>query len=100
MNSLHNQPPSPPLRSILGAYLNIEDYDLDGLSEWCGKADFTIPRVREFKEQLLAAVKQPGLVTPQVYQSWTANRDFATQEELQEHLKEVWNACFPAEAIK
>ena len=88
------------LENTLGAYLIIEDYDIDDLAGWCRKYWPAAPRAREFKEQLRAAIQQPGLVSPQTYRSWTADPRFPTQEQLQEHLKEVWMACFPGEAVE
>ena len=88
------------LETILSGSLNADSYDLDELADWCLKACPGTPLGRAFKEQLHAVLMEPGLLTPKTYQYWTSDCSFRTQEKLQNHLKEVWNTCFPDEAIE
>ena len=98
MNSQNNS--ETALETILSGSLNADSYDLDELADWCLKACPGTPLGRAFKEQLHAALLEPGLLTTKKYQHWTSDCRLQTQEKLQEHLKEVWNTCFPDECIK
>ncbi len=87
------------LEKILTTYLLGETYDLDGLASWCQKAYPEIMSCCEFRKQLLDAINQKGLVSPKTYERWTDDESYPTQEMLQRHFKEIWNACFPDEAV-
>ena len=83
------------LEKTFGAHLLVDDYDPDSLVEWCRKNFPDQERGRQFKEELRAAIIYPGKITPQTYESWTADDSFDTQQKIQSHLEEIWEACFP-----
>lgn len=94
----HPQPKSV-LQSIISAHLNVEAYAFDELAQWCRAAGDRSPRSREFKKQLHSVVKRPGQITPETYERWTCDDKLETQEAVDKRFKDLWNACFPAEAI-
>lgn len=87
------------LQEILSENLLADAYDLRFLAEWCKKSYPGLEICREFRNQLLDAIQHPGLVSPKTYEAWTDDDSYPTQELLHEHLKEIWNACFPDEAM-
>lgn len=97
MNRIHNS--LTTLQEILSENLLADAYDLRFLAEWCKKSYPGLEICCEFRKQLLDAINHPGLVSPKTYESWTDDDSYPTQELLQEHFKEVWNACFPTEAV-
>lgn len=86
--------------SILSGYLNAEVDDLDSLAHWCQNTPPKAPHAMEFKEQLRSAINNPGEISPKTYLKWTCDDQYGTQAEVQNRLTEIWNACFPAEAIR
>lgn len=89
----------PVLEEMISSHLNIEAYAFDELSEWCREAWPSSQLARDFKEQLRAAISNPGLITPQIYRAWTSDDNLETQEAVDSRLKELWNSCFPGEHI-
>ncbi|WP_395746545.1 hypothetical protein [Prosthecobacter sp.] len=87
------------LREKLRANLLGEVYDLEGLADWCQRAYPKIASCCEFRKELLDAINYPGLVSPKAYENWTDDDSYPTQELLQAHFREIWNACFPDEAM-
>lgn len=84
------------LEAVISTFLNVEDYDLESVAKWARRQD--LPEVsREkrdhFKTELEHALKEGGTVTPQLFEKWTFV-DLETQDEVQEHLQEVWDVCF------
>jgi len=90
----------PALEEMISSHLNIEAYAFDELAEWCRKAWPATQLARDFKKQLQAAINNPGQITPQIYRSWTSDDNLETQEAVNTRLDELWNACFPDEAIE
>lgn len=85
------------LRDILEVNLHVETGFLQELAQWCkdslpSHASFS--EVQAFKKQLLNALNEPGVVTPELYESWTDDDSYPTQEAVQQRLQEIWNACF------
>ncbi|MDI1313283.1 hypothetical protein [Prosthecobacter sp.] len=91
--------PKPALESLISSHLNVEAYALKELARWCRAAWPSSSRAREFKEQLRNAINTPGLITPEMYEKWTSDDKLETQEAVNMRLKDLWNACFPAESI-
>ncbi len=83
---------------MISAYLDHDTYLLEKLALWCRNASPASQLAVEFKQQLSAALEHPGLVNPQTYEKWTGE-DMEAQGDVQERLKEIWNTCFPEEAI-
>lgn len=71
----------------------------DELAQWCRAAGDRSPRAREFKRQLHPVVGQPGQITPEVYERWTSDDKLETQAAVDKRFRDLWNACFPTEAI-
>ena len=87
------------IRRKFRAYLFVEEHGFDALANWCRKSYPHLESCREFRDQLWTAIEHPGTITPQIYETWTFDDSFTTQEEVQAHLKKVWSACFPDEAL-
>ncbi len=87
------------LQRILQSNLLVEAYDPEDLADWCVKSYPALESCREFREQLLAAIQHPGLISPETYELWTLDERFPTQEQLQVHFKDIWNMCFPDDTI-
>lgn len=87
------------LKEILSASLLVEGYDLEGLADWCKRSYPSLVRCREFKKQLLDAIQNPGLVSPNTYEQWTLDEDYPTQELLQDHFRNIWSQCFPNDLV-
>lgn len=77
----------------------MDAYDPEGLADWCQRSYPALKICQEFRKQLLDAIQHPGLVSPKAYEIWTHDEHYPTQELLQAHLKNIWNMCFPDEAI-
>lgn len=92
--------PKTTLQRILTNNLLVEAYDPESLADWCKRSYPALESCREFRRQLLDAIQHPGLVSPKNYELWTLDDGFPTQELLQSHLKDIWNMCFPDEALK
>lgn len=88
------------LQEILSENLLADAYDLNFLADWCKKSYPGLGICREFKKQLHHAIQHPGLVSPKAYEIWTSDEDYPTQELLQAHFKNIWNMCFPEEALE
>lgn len=97
MNSPSEQ--LPELKQTFTAYLLGECYDLKSLARWCQVNWPKIPCTQDFRQQLRTAIENRGILTPQTYERWTDDDSYPTQDKLQDHLKEIWNACFPAEKL-
>lgn len=88
----------PSVQDLIATYLNIDIDEPEALERRCRRLEATNARVQEFKVVLKAALDEPGLVTPWMYEAWTHGHDeYDTQDKLQAHLLEIWNLCFPAE---
>jgi len=87
------------LQEIFATYLLAEAYEPQDLAAWCRKSYPSLERCRDFREQLLEAIRHPGLVSPKTYELWTLDDGCPTQELLQAHFKKIWNLCFSDEAI-
>jgi len=98
MNPTEHQ--TTALRSRLTTYLTADVFDPERLAEWCQRTYPDVESCREFREQLLCAIQQPGLVTPKNYEGWTGDDDYSTQDQLQAHFKNIWNMCFPHEVVE
>lgn len=85
------------LKKVFESYLDHDIYDLDSLASWCQRSSSNPLRVT-FKQQLSAAIEHSGLLSPQIFESWT-NVSIDGQAEMQSLLKSIWNECFPREAI-
>lgn len=92
--------PRSILQRTLSAYLFVENYSFDELVRWCQDAKSDSVTVDEFKAALRCAVRKTINITPEVYERWTHDDSLETQEAVDKRLKELWNACFPAEAIR
>ncbi len=90
----------PALEEIISSHLNIEAYAFDELAEWCRESWQNSSLLQDFKEQLRSAIHSPGTITPKIYRAWTDDDNLETQEAVDARLKELWNACFPDEAIE
>ncbi len=88
------------LQRILTASLVVEGYDPEGLADWCKRSYPALESCREFRRQLLDAIQHPGIVSPKTYELWTFDESYPTQELLQAHFKNIWNMCFPDEALE
>ena len=85
------------LQSRLSAYLNVEAQWLDELASWCQNPNLPeagIKAMQEFKTELKQALDMPGTITPALYERWTDDSSYETQEEVQQRLQEIWDACF------
>lgn len=92
--------PEPALQDMLSSHLDVGAYALDELAGWCKKAWPASQLAREFKTQLKEVINHPGVITPEIYKRWTNDDGFESQEDLNGHLVEVWNACFPEEPFQ
>jgi len=88
------------LQEIFTDNLLTDVYDPEGLADWCQRSYPTLKICQEFRRQLLDVIQHPGLISPKTYEAWTLDERFATQELLQSHLKDIWNMCFPDEAVE
>jgi hypothetical protein len=96
---MKSSPESPTaLQTLLSANLDVEAYDLEEFANWCKACLPSSSLVHDFKSQLQHAIDKPGLVTPKLYRAWTSDASFKSQDQLQAHLKEIWNMCFPDDA--
>lgn len=89
----------PALEELFTSHLLGESYDLNELARWCQEQWPKLPFAHEFREQLRTAIDKPGILDPRNYARWTDDNSYRTQEQLQDHLKGIWNACFPAEKL-
>lgn len=86
------------LEDLIINYLTPDIYDPESLAERCQRSWPKNAELRVFKVMLKAALDEPGLVTPQMYDHWTGGDDsYDTQAKLQAHLQYLWNLCFPSE---
>lgn len=85
------------VQSRLSAYLNVEAQSLEELASWCSNPNLPETGTQlmlAFKEELKQALGQPGTVTPDLYERWTDDSSYETQEEVQQRLQAIWDACF------
>lgn len=75
--------------------LDHDVYNLPLLAEW---ARGPYARQAEFKEQLQACLRQPGLLPVEEFEQWT-NLAMDDQDDLQRTLVKVWTTCYPDEAL-
>lgn len=88
----------PALEYLISGYLDHDAYLLEKLALWCKKASPASQLAMEFKQQLHVAINHPGVVTAKIYEKWTGE-DMESQNDVQERLREIWDACFPEERI-
>ncbi len=85
------------LEHFLSAYQNVEVGELSRLAAYV-RAPHThtpaIERLEHFKAELRHAIDNPGSLTPAIYEKWTGGAEMESQEALQEHLEEIWDACY------
>ena len=83
------------LHQTLSLYLNPNAYDIECMARWVRgtKPAAGMEEAQAFKEELREALDHPGVVTPQLYESWTGE-DMDDQDAVQNRLKEVWDWCF------
>ncbi|WP_395738516.1 hypothetical protein [Prosthecobacter sp.] len=87
------------LEEMISNYLNPNFYDEEYLGAWCRRSWPEEAEARVFKVLLRAALDEPGLVTPQMYDRWTHGDDsYDTQAKLQDHLQYLWELCFSEQA--
>ena len=87
------------LKENFTTYLTADIYAPERLAEWCKKNYPAVEYCRLFREQLRIAILAPGTVSPEMYERWTGDEDYPTQEMLQNHLNEIWKMCFPGETM-
>lgn len=83
------------LKEIFESYLDHDLHDMKRLALWCQRP---YENQRVFKEQLLACIRQPGMLSVDRYEQWT-NLGVEDQDELQGELKSIWNTCYPGEKL-
>jgi hypothetical protein len=96
----HTDHPAATLQEILSENLLADAYDLRSLADWCKRSYPALAVCRDFRKQLLYAIQHPGFASPKDYEVWTDDEEYPTQELLQAHFKNIWNMCFPDEAIE
>jgi hypothetical protein len=88
-----------PLATLLRKYwnINVAAYAADlGRSIRGGRID--IKKATSFRQQLVSAIHS-HVVSPSDYNRLTEDNEFTSREQVQEALKEFWEAVFPGEPI-
>lgn len=84
------------LEKMISNMLDVDDYDLELLAKWARRNDLPEPvRITRdtFRAKLQQALVAPFSITPRLFEKWT-NVAIDFQQEVQEHLQEIWEACF------
>jgi len=95
-----NNDTSPPyplaaLKEGFQSYLDHDFHDVRRLAQW---AQRPYENQKAFKQQLLACIRQPGMLSVDTYEQWI-NLPVDDQDDLQHELKSIWNTCYPDEKL-
>jgi len=93
--SLRSSSPLTAMEEIFKTLLDHDLHDMKLVAEW---AQRPYENQKMFKEQLLACIRQPGMLSVDTYEKWT-NLAVDDQDDLQRELKVIWNTCYPGEKL-